>query len=145
MAQKPKNLRPDSGVSFGYGMGRVKSGLVGETPEAPAGRCPTPRQQAGPRRDSNWCQTPSRAAATGRTRREGVRYRKSRLGRLFGELVVAEGAGARHERRLEALLDRLLRDHALGDVLARGQLEHHVEQRVLDDRPQAARARLAVE
>jgi hypothetical protein len=46
---------------------------------------------------------------------------------------------------LRCLLDRLLRDHALGDVTARRQLEHHVEQRVLDDRPQPARARLALE
>src|SRR3954471_1022148 len=66
-------------------------------------------------------------------------------GRFLGELVVAEVAGARDERRLEALLDRLLRDHALGDVLARGELEHHVEQRVLDDRAQAARAGLTME
>src|SRR5690349_20741556 len=53
---------------------------------------------------------------------------------LFGELVVDVRTGARDERRLQALLDRLLRDHALGVVLARGQLEHDVEQRVLNDR-----------
>src|SRR5581483_776608 len=65
---------------------------------------------------------------------------------LFGELLVVEiGAGARDERRLEALLDRLLRDHALGDVLTGRQLEHDVEQSVLDDRPQAAGAGLALE
>jgi hypothetical protein len=68
----------------------------------------------------------------------------ARLGRLGRALffVVELGARARHERRLDALLDRLLRDRALGDVLARGQLEHDVEQRRLDDRAQAARPRL---
>ena len=39
----------------------------------------------------------------------------------------------------------LLRDHALRHVAARRQLEHHVEQRALDDRPQAAGAGLALE
>src|SRR3954470_427850 len=37
------------------------------------------------------------------------------------------GARAGDERRLQVLLDRLLRDHALGDVAARGELEHDVE------------------
>ena len=49
------------------------------------------------------------------------------------------------ERGFQALGDRLLRDHALGDVLAARQLEHHVEQRVLDDRTEPAGARLAQE
>src|SRR3954454_1323172 len=65
------------------------------------------------------------------------------LGELFGFDHVA--AGARDERRLQPLLDRLLGDHALGDVLARRQLEHHVEQSILDDRAETACARLAVE
>src|SRR6266540_4080108 len=69
------------------------------------------------------------------------------LRRFFGQLVglVDRGAGLGDERRLEALRDRLLRDHALGDVLTRWQLEHHVEQRGLDDRAQAARAGLTLE
>src|SRR5689334_4384716 len=69
------------------------------------------------------------------------------LGRLFGELVelgAAEDA-ARDERRLQALVDRLARDHALRDVLARRQLEHDVEERRLDDRAQAASTGLALE
>src|SRR5258708_627051 len=59
--------------------------------------------------------------------------------------VVDIVLGARHERRAHPLRDRLLRDHALGDVLSRRQLEHHVEQRRLDDRAQAAGAGLALE
>src|SRR4051794_20304733 len=84
-------------------------------------------------------------ASPARSRTRFAKRIGSALCGLFGELLVAEAAGARDERRLEALLDRLLGDHALGDVLARGQLEHHVEQRVLDDRPQPARAGLTVE
>ena len=57
------------------------------------------------------------------------------LGGLFFELVQRErGAAARDERRAEVALDRLLRDHALGDVLAGRQLEHDVEEGELDDR-----------
>ena len=47
-------------------------------------------------------------------------YRLRTLGRLLDglvALVVDVGAPARHERRVETLLDRLLRDHAFGDVL----------------------------
>src|SRR3954447_20501372 len=65
------------------------------------------------------------------------------LDRLVG--LVAGGLGARDERRADALRDALLRDHALGHVPSRRQLEHHVEQRALDDRPQAAGAGLALE
>src|SRR5215208_856400 len=54
-------------------------------------------------------------------------------------------AGARHERRAQVPLDCLLRDHALGDVLAGRELEHDVEQRMLDDRAQSAGAGLALE
>ena len=42
-------------------------------------------------------------------------------------------------------LDRLLRHDALPDVAPRGQLELHLEQDLLDDRPQAAGAGLAHE
>jgi len=40
------------------------------------------------------------------------------LGRLFGERLglVRDAFGARKQRGLQVLLDRLLRDHALGDV-----------------------------
>src|SRR5439155_10917291 len=90
-----------------------------------------------------------RASTTSAPRARGTascagRWPRRRSGRLLvelGRLVV--GAGARDERRLDALLDRLLRDRALDDVLARRELEHHVEQRALDDRAQAARAGLA--
>ena len=47
--------------------------------------------------------------------------------------------------RAPALGDRLLGDHALGDVAARGQLELDVEQRLLEDRAQAAGAGLALQ
>src|SRR5436309_11198311 len=69
------------------------------------------------------------------------------LGGLFAGLVrlVSGGLCARDERRADALRDALLRDHALGDVAPRRQLEHHVEQRSLDDRAEAARAGLALE
>src|ERR1700694_1713163 len=72
--------------------------------------------------------------------------RPAALSGLFGELFVLVGlaAGARHKRRLQVVRDRLLRDRALGDVRARRELEHDVQQRVLDDRAQAARARLAL-
>src|SRR5206468_5453238 len=68
------------------------------------------------------------------------------LGALFDELfrLALRNAG-RDERRLQILRDRLLRDRALGDVLARRELEHHVQQSVLDDRPQPARAGLTLE
>src|SRR5688572_33414625 len=70
----------------------------------------------------------------------------SLLGGLFFELVERERVPcARDERRAEVALDRLLRDHALGDVLARRELEHDVEERELDDRAEAARAGLALQ
>src|SRR3954471_9387485 len=72
-----------------------------------------------------------------RERLRGLLYRFVRL--------VAGGLGARDERRADALRDALLRDHALGHVPARRQLEHHVEQRAFDDRAQPAGAGLALE
>src|SRR5581483_3941339 len=93
----------------------------------------------------------TRATATARrapmkpTTPEG--YRRY-LGGFFGDLVVVVGrdrAALRHEGRLQALRDRLLGDHALGHVSAGRELEHHVEQRALDDRAQAAGAGLALE
>src|SRR6478736_4032393 len=59
---------------------------------------------------------------------------------LFVGLVARIRAAARDERRADALRDALLRDHALRDVAPRRQLEHHVEQRALDDGAQPARA-----
>src|SRR5919197_2832067 len=43
---------------------------------------------------------------------------------LFADLVVLvdDTLGARDERRLQVFLDRLLRDHALGDIPTRRQL-----------------------
>src|SRR5829696_2378544 len=110
---------------------------------AKRGKFPLPRDRAAwPQPSHSGPQT-----STGRSARFGEGEWRRGLRRLGGALffVLELGSGARHERRLEALLDRLLRDHALGDVLARGELEHHVEQRVLDDRAQAAGARLALE
>src|SRR3954469_17793237 len=71
----------------------------------------------------------------------------SELGGFAGDggLRLVDALGARDERRLEVLLDRLLRDHALGDVATGRQLEHHVEERLLDDRPEPAGAGLALE
>src|SRR6266508_5960689 len=70
----------------------------------------------------------------------------SALGRFFAELFeVGRQAALGDVRRLQALLYRLLRDHALGDVAAGRQLEHHVEQGVLDDRPKAASSCLALD
>src|ERR671918_692357 len=66
------------------------------------------------------------------------------FGQLFGLFVQLAPAGG-DERGPQALRDRLLRDHALGDVAPGGQLEHDVEQRRLDDRAEAAGAGLAVE
>src|SRR5262245_33375860 len=65
------------------------------------------------------------------------------LDRLFR--LVAGGLRTRDERRANALRDALLRDHALGDVAPRRQLEHHVEQRCLDDRAEPAGTGLALE
>src|SRR4051794_4351025 len=83
---------------------------------------------------------------TRRYRRTRARPRRAKLGGFLGQVVrQIVRAGARDERRLESAFDGLLGDHALGDVLARRQLEHDVEERVLDDRAQAARAGLARE
>src|SRR3954447_2317471 len=90
---------------------------------------------------------PTDAAATRDPRpRPGSRGRAGRLSALFGQLfLVVVRAGLGDERGLDALLDRLLRDRALDDVLARRELEHHVEQGALDDRAQSASAGLALE
>src|SRR5437763_10206132 len=66
------------------------------------------------------------------------------LDRLVG-LVARLRPAARDERRADALRDALLRDHALRDVPPRWQLEHHVEQRSLDDGAEPTRAGLALE
>ena len=67
------------------------------------------------------------------------------LGRLGLLLAGLLRRSLGHQGGLQALLDRLLGDHALLHVAARGQLELHVEQRLLEDRAQAARAGLAGE
>src|SRR4051794_6234729 len=59
--------------------------------------------------------------------------------------VVLVGDGLGDERRRQPALDGLARDDALLHVAPRGQLELHVEQDLLDDRPQAAGAGLALE
>src|SRR3954469_22000646 len=65
-------------------------------------------------------------------------------GRLFDDLVEADFLrGLGHERRAETLLDGLLGHDALLHVAARGKLELPVEQRLLEDRAEAARAGLA--
>src|SRR5690242_16816548 len=73
------------------------------------------------------------------------RFRRRRSGRLgpAGGLLLGRRLG--DERGREALLDRLARHDALLDVAAGGQLELHLEQDLLEDRAQAARAGLALE
>src|SRR5918998_4983443 len=66
-----------------------------------------------------------------------------RLGGLRARVLVGRRLG--DERGLEPLLDRLLGDHALLHVASRRQLELNVEQRLLEDRPEAAGAGLALE
>src|SRR3954469_13995445 len=92
----------------------------------------------------------SRSASGRSPRSAGVKVASVRpSGALSrGDLVVAGVVRRRrlgHERGRVALLDRLARDDALLDVAARGQLELHVEQRLFDDRAQAAGAGLALE
>src|SRR5215469_10369471 len=73
--------------------------------------------------------------------RERLRGLLDGLVRLIAGVLPA----ARDECRADALRDRLFRDHALRHVTARRELEHHVEERALDDRAQPARAGLALE
>src|SRR5919108_485495 len=98
-------------------------------------------ESAGPRRE-----TAPPAPARGSPRRPREPPVSRSLSGFFAQLVgLVDRACARDERRPDLLRDRLLRDHALGDVLARGQLEHHVQKRGLDDRAQSPRASLALE
>ena len=60
-------------------------------------------------------------------------------------LLLARGQAHRLEGRALFLQDHLLGDLAAADILARGNLVHHVEQHVLDDGAQAARAGLVLE
>ena len=98
----------------------------------------------------------SRRIARAVARERGVD--SAALGRLlaelgFGRARLGGGAlsrlgglrGLGDERRLEVLLDRLLGHDALRHVAARGQLELHLEQDLLEDRAQAARAGVALE
>src|SRR5688500_5349858 len=101
--------------------------------------------------------SPARCAPT-RTRRRGTaavrrpptgRRRKIRLGGLFGRDVFLRPDVLRcrlgDEGRLAAAFDRLLGDDALGDIASGGQLELDVLEGLLEDRPQATGAGLALE
>src|SRR3954453_5120675 len=79
---------------------------------------------------------PAAPSSGGSPRLRGLRVGRSAL------LVLGRD---RHERRLDAAIDGVLGHDALLDVAPRGQLELHLEQDLLDDRAQAARARLALE
>src|SRR5688572_26458167 len=48
-----------------------------------------------------------------------------------------------HEQRLASLFDHLFADHALLDIIARGDVVHQVEHHIFEDRAQTARPRLA--
>src|SRR3712207_4651443 len=72
------------------------------------------------------------------------RASQRKLRRLRGLLLAVVGRLG-DQRRLDAALDGLLGHHALLDVAAGGQLELDLEQDLLDDRAQAAGARLALE
>src|SRR4051795_459630 len=103
---------------------------------------------AGSRRARLHDASASGAGASGEAglARTSVEPRQSLSGLLggFGRgILVLRGLG--DERRVEALHDRLPRHDALLHVAPRGQLELHVEERLLEDRPQAARAGLAFE
>src|SRR6266542_203859 len=77
-------------------------------------------------------------AGTSRTTRwpnEGLRLSGAFL-RLLGGLVLL---APRNQRGVHPGQDDLLVDQALGDVLARGQLVHHVEQHLFQDGPEATR------
>src|SRR5258706_5543111 len=50
-----------------------------------------------------------------------------------------------HEQRLAPPFDHLLADHALLDVIARGDVVHQVEHHIFEDRAQAASTRFAGE
>ena len=83
----------------------------------------------------------------GHERQDGRRRRRlsSSAPPLSGRLFVKfqrRGVRLGDERGVEPLLDRLSGDHALAHVAPRRQVEHDVEQRVLDDAAQAAGARL---
>src|SRR5688572_7668761 len=97
--------------------------------------------------NTSTCRTTSSLPSTAGESRAGC---EEGLGGLFGEerlvgLFLGVRAGARDERGANPVRDRLLGDHALGDVLAGRKLEHHVEQRRLDDRPKPASPGLAHE
>src|SRR5438128_11440991 len=95
-----------------------------------------------------WSQLPARTECAPATRMTRLRATHGSppmalAGFLDQGVQIRVVLGARDERRLQSPGDRLLRDHALGDVLARRQLEHDIEQRPFDDRAQAAGAGLA--
>src|SRR5919199_6246890 len=92
----------------------------------------------------------SRGAATSRTAsRRGPRPAGGPKGAALGRFGALRrpllGGRLGDQGGLQALLDRLLGHHALLDVPPRGELELHVEQRLLEDRPQRAGAGLPLE
>ena len=114
------------------------------------------RSPAESRARRSWPASATSAAATRRAScsRCRCRPRCSRSGcgaaRRTPRSSSSEGsmsAGAASVTRVgvAAALDRLPGDHALGHVAARGQLELDVEQRLLEDRAQAAGAGLALQ
>src|SRR3954462_1342756 len=102
------------------------------------------RNMAGdsPRRGARNRISPDRRARPAAGARSG-RRRSGGLGGAPGALLLRRGLG--DERRPVGLLDPLARHGALLDVAAGGQLELDLEQDLLEDRPQAAGAGLALE
>ncbi len=107
------------------------------------------RRRSAPLRLSSTCdfavRASSKSSSHGRPRRRERRatgYADSAAGE---ESASSSRTAAVTSVGLDALRHRLLRHHALGHVAARRQLELHVEQDLLDDRPQSPRSRLALE
>src|SRR5215218_799088 len=143
-------MRPDSGLRFWAVSERVSTRrsaplAVGTGAEGVTARATASFDRSGPPISNlGWDARAKRACRVYLARNAKHFERKRALSALLDGFVEFR-AGARDKRRLQPARDRLLGDHALGDVLARRQLEHHVEQRRLDDRAQAARTGLALE
>src|SRR5829696_3574028 len=112
------------------------------SPRAPG---PTPRSSwmAGSRAYQALNVAPLMKKTAVTAARARVRAPRSRgLLDAHGDVVLGGGGD---QGGLQPALDGLLGHHALLDVAPRRQLELHLEQGLLDDRPQAARAGLALE